>query len=125
MKLGRNCKYPCGSGKKYKNCCISNQSIIITEEMRKEQLKINPFYKTIEGIEINKSMERLYEEYQKYLPFSIPDDCIKYIFIANQNDKYKVNISVQLDIKKIENRYHINLEVGQIKDFKNIIGFTR
>ena len=32
QKTGRNELCPCGSGKKYKHCCLKNKSVLIDEE---------------------------------------------------------------------------------------------
>lgn len=34
MKIGRNDPCPCGSGKKYKNCCLRKDTMSVPEQIR-------------------------------------------------------------------------------------------
>ncbi|MDO1500503.1 SEC-C metal-binding domain-containing protein [Winogradskyella maritima] len=55
MKIGRNEKCPCGSGKKYKSCCINNDDIVsipITKEIREILDRENERFKSIMGRDI-------------------------------------------------------------------------
>ncbi|MFU8770021.1 MAG: SEC-C metal-binding domain-containing protein, partial [Desulfotignum sp.] len=49
MKIGRNAPCPCGSGKKYKNCCRNSKKELSVKETYKQQYDI--ILKTPEQIE--------------------------------------------------------------------------
>lgn len=34
MKIGRNDPCPCGSGKKYKNCCLKKETMSVPERIK-------------------------------------------------------------------------------------------
>lgn len=40
-KIGRNDKCPCGSGKKYKRCCLIKKQIMEQEQFRREPEIVN------------------------------------------------------------------------------------
>jgi predicted metal-binding transcription factor (methanogenesis marker protein 9) len=60
MKVGRNDPCPCGSGKKYKKCCIAKDAVVEIRKVREErffQLK-------------NELSEEIYQFLERSLPFS-------------------------------------------------------
>lgn len=55
MKIGRNNTCPCGSGKKYKKCCLKKrEKIFIGEDLFYKQIK--PLYKNVK-FDINRFLE--------------------------------------------------------------------
>ena len=51
MKIGRNQLCPCGSGKKYKNCCMGKENIEEEFEIGKKKNSWEEFLNTEEGLE--------------------------------------------------------------------------
>ena len=64
MKISRNNTCPCGSGKKYKNCCLKKEkNFLIGEDLFYIQIK--PLYKNVK-FDINKFLE-----FEISLPFQL------------------------------------------------------
>ena len=56
MKIGRNDKCPCGSGKKYKNCCLK-----VNTEVEKELNNMGDIVFSFDEEKIEKGIKRLNE----------------------------------------------------------------
>ena len=59
MKIGRNDPCPCGSGKKYKNCCLRKDTMSVPEQIR-YAVKENGYKEDVEDVLVNmyRYMER-------------------------------------------------------------------
>ena len=83
MKIGRNDKCPCGSGKKYKKCCIDKKSF--EEELIEKLKSVNPFEyhnnyihtKKVKAPEINKILLNVYDNHDKMNKKDVVDDYLK------------------------------------------------
>ena len=81
MKTGRNERCPCGSGKKFKNCCLKKEKdipFILTKEVYEAELL--PAYR-IEG-----TPPKSFIEYEVVLPFHIPFHISKTITLAFESE---------------------------------------
>lgn len=92
MKIGRNNTCPCGSGKKYKNCCLKKEkNFLIGEDLFYIQIK--PLYKNLK-FDINRFLE-----FEISLPFQLAledrslfsfkkEDCIlHYLYKTNEREE--------------------------------------
>lgn len=114
-KIGRNELCPCGSGFKYKKCCLNkniNTSEIkfqtpkfvkMTEKERQLIEKNDPAYQTDFGKEIMKKLKRALKEAKSKteLPKRFPSDCIIYVAKEDVDD---LNIEVKFDFDKYESK---------------------
>lgn len=78
MKTGRNDPCPCGSGKKYKKCCIGKENIIQFPQESKSQ-KINSIPRELlqqTGFSSTEEMDGAMEKYQQFCESSAAGDHI-------------------------------------------------
>ena len=88
-KIGRNDKCVCGSGKKYKNCCISKyeKAAWILRDIYNQK---NIDY-TISGVRVVEDSILEYEEPQEKLKNKHDKDIIKKIMELSENDEIHKN----------------------------------
>jgi preprotein translocase subunit Sss1 len=112
MKIGRNDLCPCGSGKKYKKCCLGKESALETERQSQhsagdrdgkeffEWEMLANMYNNIRSFSLNKKPH--IKEYKKIrkLHSEIVDSMIDY----HQNDKFE---------QKIDHTYQQNLKTDK------------
>ena len=129
MTIGRNEKCPCGSGKKYKRCCISKDKSAEQTSLPFSPFDDEPFLQEPEypsppqdrHLTIEYLLNTTTEELESYLePHSSSD--LKYLFDDNQNRlQFKFTrmnadeISLHLKCYSFESIIFINLETGYIK----------
>jgi hypothetical protein len=125
VKVGRNNKCPCGSGNKYKNCCMNKEqklSFILTKEVYERDFL--PVYN------LEKCKPKTFLEFEVVLPFHIPMYISKTVTLGSEqgyfgfrfdmvttNESYKYPLGKELPISKIhKTKMHmmvaIDLEYG-------------
>ncbi len=62
MNIGRNEPCPCGSGKKYKKCCLSKETAISTSEKKSEKVPDSKHYFSFKGINAEAALHELAEK---------------------------------------------------------------
>ena len=89
MKIGKNDKYPCGSGKKYKRCCLEkgqNQSFILTKDVYERDLL--PVYN------LDKCRPKTFIEFGIVLPFHISMGISKTITLAYEQGYFSFRFNL-------------------------------
>lgn len=113
-KLGRNSSCACGSGKKYKKCCLNNKQALINSSM--DRLKKNTSDKTIfvspEEIGVRKMSEIILEYADEFLALTDTkrekEDVIELaiaawnIAIADKNKRFSLIDNLVSDVWEIE-----------------------
>lgn len=61
MKIGRNDPCPCGSGKKYKNCCLPKK-----EELLEGMREFEEFYASLQSNDLLSNLDRFYASLKAY-----------------------------------------------------------
>lgn len=91
VKLGRNNYCLCGSGKKYKKCCLNNRTIerenLLKQKsvnrLKKRNADINPVFMDTEKLGVSKMSEIILAYAEELLEFSsTPEEMEKSIFLA-------------------------------------------
>ena len=109
MKIGRNNPCPCGSGKKYKKCCLENEkTFLIGEDFFYSQIK--PHYKNVK-FDINRFLE-----FEISLPFQLAledkslfnftkENCILHYFYKTHEREEIIVEHKDLPVKKYYTLY--------------------
>ena len=122
MKIGRNDPCPCGSGKKYKKCCLDElQSVKITNKIE-EVDSINPFFKQYNSFDLLQSIAGL---------SIIPKNHGKYVRLEQLATKIIQNYNINIEKVTIENlksfldeEYSSNqLEDSPVNQFTDLVTF--
>jgi tetratricopeptide (TPR) repeat protein len=116
-KIGRNDPCPCGSGIKYKRCCLNNKSVTINKNTSKSEgpvvgrLAIMRFEQRLH--DNPKQLESMTKETEKY--FNRRDISFKDFILQSWNLNKVRKMSTSEIIKKLQS-LHIDFEIEQFKE---------
>ena len=109
--LGRNELCPCGSGKKYKKCCL-NKDVVVDRASRKVRTAQRQYSELYTKIYEYSRQDKFKEEYEKAkeMFYIIDDEKIneKFDFVLNISAKEEINID---ELRNLIEKLYINEEI--------------
>ena len=105
MKIGRNDPCPCGSGKKYKKCCLGKEKLIINDniiDLLKEKEVKNP--------EINNKLINIYMNKDKLSTKKIIDGFLEVMnYILDYAEEHNIRTFEELDKENLIEEFTMNV----------------
>jgi len=117
--IGRNEKCPCGSGKKYKKCCIGSENTLGNNNDRNEVLTIFTKYNSIDLIQTFAGLSLLPQNHGKYVRFE--ELTMQSLARLNQKASPVPQEELQSYLKKYYHSHH--LEDPETNLFTDLVTF--
>ncbi len=105
MKIGRNDPCPCGSGKKYKKCCLGKENIIINDNINNLLKK-----KEVKNPEINNKLINIYMNKDRLSTKKIIDDFLEVMnYLLDYAEEHNIRTFEELDKENLIEEFTMNV----------------